>query len=205
MRRNRRQAARRRSHGSRPRFLATWRGALFVAALFALLLLAAARLDVTPEPTSLAGTPYVHDGDTISLGGRRMRLLGLDAPELDQTCRRQGAEYRCDMEARDALRRLVAGGATCQGWRRDRYDRLLVTCLRVGDDVNARLVAEGWAIAYGDYDEQERQARYTGRGLWAGEFARPAVWRAERGGATEMPHDFINAIIEFGRGLFRSG
>ncbi|MCV0396634.1 MAG: thermonuclease family protein [Rhizobiaceae bacterium] len=205
MRRIRRRPAAALRRGARPRFLATGKGTIFVAALFALLIVAASRLDMTPEPASFAGTPLVHDGDTVSMGGERMRLLGVDAPELGQTCRRAGADYRCGIEARDELRRLVAGGATCQGWRRDRYRRLLVTCRRDGDDLNARLVAGGWALAYGDYEAQERQARSARRGLWAGDFAPPAAWRAERGDAAEAPHDLMNAVIEIIRHLFRSG
>lgn len=196
--------AARRAGAAKPRFLATWKGSAFALALFALLFIAASRLDLTPEPTALSGMAIVHDGDTVTIGGERVRLKGIDAPEFDQTCRRGGAEYRCGAAARDALRRLVSGGGvSCEGWRRDRYGRLLTVCRRGGDDLNARLVAEGWAVAYGAYEAQQHAARAARRGLWAGDFARPADWRAERGDAVERPHDLLDALIEIVARLFR--
>ena len=48
-------------------------------------------------------------------------------------------------------------------------------------DVNAWLVAEGWALAYRRYSdayvEQESEARRSRRGMWRGEFVSPWEWR----------------------------
>ena len=48
-------------------------------------------------------------------------------------------------------------------------------------DVNAWLVAEGWALAYRQYSvayvEQESMARQSRRGMWRGEFVSPWDWR----------------------------
>jgi endonuclease YncB( thermonuclease family) len=38
----------------------------------------------------ITGYPTVVDGDTLDFGGRAVRLFGIDAPELDQTCRAAG-------------------------------------------------------------------------------------------------------------------
>ena len=54
---------------------------------FVLVALLAAKLSQPKAPTqSLAGKAYVIDGDTISISGNHIRLQGIDAPELDQSC-----------------------------------------------------------------------------------------------------------------------
>ena len=37
-----------------------------------------------PEPTSLSGTCYVIDGDTIVIGKQKIRFAGMNAPELNE-------------------------------------------------------------------------------------------------------------------------
>lgn len=131
---------------------------------------------------SLSGAVTVHDGDTITVSGERIRLKGLDAPEYAQTCSRQGATYACGRQARDMLRRLVgAGPVDCEGFERDRYDRLLAVCKAGGRDVGEALVEAGWAVAYGDYDRVEADARRARRGLWDGAFDAPRDWRELHG------------------------
>ena len=50
-----------------------------------------------------------------------------------------------------------------------------------GTDVNAAMVAEGWALAYRryskDYVKQEQEARKAGLGVWRGAFVKPWEWR----------------------------
>ncbi|EKF17904.1 thermonuclease family protein [Nitratireductor pacificus] len=131
---------------------------------------------------SLSGAVTVHDGDTITVSGERIRLKGLDAPEYAQTCSRQGATYACGRQARDMLRQLVGTGPVdCEGFERDRYDRLLAVCTAGGRDVGEALVEAGWAVAYGDYDRVEADARRARRGLWDGAFDAPRDWRELHG------------------------
>ena len=47
-----------------------------------------------------------------------------------------------------------------------------------GRDVNRELVRSGAAIASGDYEAEEREARSQRRGVWATRFEQPADWRA---------------------------
>jgi endonuclease YncB( thermonuclease family) len=50
------------------------------------------------------------DADTLTVGGIRYRLDGIDAPELDQVCiDHRGNPYTCGRRALDALQDLVAG------------------------------------------------------------------------------------------------
>ena len=112
----------------------------------------------------LSGSFRASDGDTLSLSGARYRLQGLDAPERYQTCGGKGAEWRCGEAARTALAAMVAEGPVeCAGQERDRYGRLLVTCRVGGLNVNAEMVRQGMAIAYGggavDYRREEAEAR----------------------------------------------
>lgn len=149
--------------------------------LFAALLLSglAAGAFLLGRPERLAGAVRVVDGDTVELGGRRLRLSGLDAPEIGQTCGEAGGAYPCGEAARDALRVLVGSGpVACAISGRDRYGRDLASCEAGGRDLGSALVRAGQAVAYGRYLEEEREARARKRGLWAGPFEPPARWRS---------------------------
>jgi endonuclease YncB( thermonuclease family) len=122
------------------------------------------------------------DGDSLRAGDERIRLIGVDAPELSQTCRdAQGAQWECGRAARTRMAALVARGTVaCNARGRDRYGRTLAVCSS-GDiaDLGERLVREGYAVGYsaGDYAAAEREAKSAGRGIWAGSFERPQDWR----------------------------
>jgi len=152
-------------------------------ALLAVLLLAGAAYVAAllePAPGMLAGRPAVSDGDTLRLGGERVRLVGIDAPERDQICQDAGGrDWACGTAARDRLAALVAGGRlTCTGEGHDRYGRVLASCrTAAGVDPAARLAAEGLAVADRQYEAEEAAARAAGRGLWGGAFDRPEAWR----------------------------
>lgn len=127
----------------------------------------------------LAGTFRAADGDSLVLGKQRLRLKGIDAPELSQTCMRQGKPWPCGLQAKLALTKLVAGpDVTCVGSRRDKYDRLLVTCRRGGLDINRSQVLDGMAVSFGDYEQEEDVAKAARRGVWAGTLLMPSEWRA---------------------------
>lgn len=151
----------------------------------------AARLDIQ-------GRPAIVDGDTLRFSGERVRLLGIDAPERDQTCERDGRAYTCGQEARTALAR-IAGSAPvhCSGWERDRYRRLLATCRAGGQDLSRAMVAAGWAVAYGDYRREEAAARAARQGLWTGTFTRPQEWRRLHGHDGERRHDAIGTFVNW--------
>lgn len=135
------------------------------------------------------GFARVADGDSLAIGTLRIRLEGIDAPELTQTCMRGGVEWPCGRAAKDALARLVGDGeVACEGRGRDRYGRLLARCAGAGVDLAGAMVEEGWALAYGGYEAAEADARRAGRGLWAGTFERPQDWRRIHGGLAEEPH-----------------
>jgi endonuclease YncB( thermonuclease family) len=137
------------------------------------------RLD--PLPADLSGRAVASDGDSLRVGSERVRLLGLDAPELDQTCwREDGSEWACGREARDLMVRLLhAGAVNCAPEGIDRFGRSLARCEAAGRDIAAAMVEAGLAVARDGYGAEESRARSAGRGIWAGRFTDPRQWRDE--------------------------
>ncbi len=149
--------------------------------VIALALAGGAGFVLKPSGRSLEGRAQVTDGDTIRIGETRIRLKGVDAPEMEQRCSRGGRSYACGETARRALIDLVSGETVrCRATGRDRYQRILARCTVKGDDIGARMVEEGWAVSYGrDYDAEEARVRSRSVGMWEGEFERPQDWRRE--------------------------
>jgi micrococcal nuclease len=114
----------------------------------------------------------ITDGDGIECEGiGRVRLIGMDTPELNQR--------PFGRQAAAALGALVRVGARVQlepdVEARDRYNRVLAYVWVGGTMINWRMVREGWAVLltyppnvqYVDaFTDAERRAREEGRGLW---------------------------------------
>lgn len=131
--------------------------------------------------TFTAANPVVQvarviDGDTLLLSnGERVRLIGVDTPELYHPLKpvqyfaREASEFT----------RQMAEGKTVRleyDWqRRDKYGRLLAY-VYLGDGVllNAEIIKQGYGFAYTKYPfrymeefrQYEREARQNGKGLW---------------------------------------
>lgn len=135
--------------------------------------------------TELFGTAHVVDADTLRVGVTRVRLSGIDAPELSQRCGPEIRKVACGAIAAEWLRRRVEGRhIICQAVDIDRYGRSVAICSVGGEDVGAAIVEAGWATAYRRYSmayvEQEARARAVRRGIWALGFEPPADYRRER-------------------------
>jgi len=65
-----------------------------VATLVAIALLAVVAALFWPPPAALSGQARAVDGDTLRIGDSRVRLVGLDAVELDQNCRDASGGWR---------------------------------------------------------------------------------------------------------------
>lgn len=150
---------------------------MLAIAILAVLALVAAALDRPPPPVS--GHARASDGDSFRLGEDRIRLLGLDAPELAQDCTDAGGQaWPCGRVARDRMAQLLAAGpADCRPEDVDQYDRLLATCRVGGRDLGSVMVAEGLAVSSGRYWTEEAAARSRGLGIWSGDFDAPRSWR----------------------------
>jgi endonuclease YncB( thermonuclease family) len=111
----------------------------------------------------ITGRVRVVDGDTVVIRGHRVRLHGIDAPEMDQ----RGGEA-----ARRYLGALVAGRpVTAIPIDVDIHGRTVARLEVEGTDLCRAMVADGFAIAYRKfstaYAADERAARAARRGLWA--------------------------------------
>lgn len=166
-------------------------------------LLGAAWLAAQLEPVEAAVTARARasDGDSLHLGEDRVRLLGIDAPELAQMCTdASGREWPCGRKARDAMSVLLRRGElTCQPDGRDRYDRMLAHC-RIGkEDIAAVMVRDGWAVATEDYFAEEKAARRARKGIWQGGFELPRDWRRDEG-AQRRDDGPLDGLMRFLRG-----
>ena len=155
-----------------------------LTALFSLAVLTALMLmSAAAQTADLTGVPIISDADTLDIGATRVRLEGIDAPEIDQVClNATGDIWRCGVEARDQLKAHVAGREIiCTPGGIDRYKRTLGKCRVAGEDLNGWMVQQGWALAYVKYSsayvQTEADARIHLRGLWRGAFIAPWDWR----------------------------
>lgn len=89
------------------------------------------------------------DGDTLRCGGERIRLLGIDAPEMPGHCRRGRLCVEGDPYAsKAALAAMLNGRATIARQGRDRYGRTLARVRVNGIDLSDAQLAAGMATVY---------------------------------------------------------
>lgn len=96
------------------------------------------------------GPACVIDGDTFKLGDRKIRILGIDAPEL--AAPQCAAEAALARKAADRLRTLLNEGAFemvgHRLQREDRYGRALMLIRRDGKSIGRQMMDEGLAHRY---------------------------------------------------------
>ena len=125
----------------------------------------------------------ITDGDTIKFNNKKIRLHGIDTPEIKQLCKnKNGEDYKCGVKAKLALINLISSHQVkCSIHGKDRYKRLIATCFVKNININEWLVKEGWALAYRryskDYVDEELFAKNNKLGLWKGDFLEPWKWR----------------------------
>ncbi len=125
----------------------------------------------------------VYDGDTVQLrDGRKVRLIGIDTPEIYSRKRTIAADVKARGEAaRRALaeRLQQSGQRVLLAYGNERFDRYGRTLAHVylddGTNLQAWLITQGHAIAFTTppndrmspcYRLQEQGAREAGRGIW---------------------------------------
>ncbi len=172
----------------------TGRGIIVAIVLIGSLGIYAVERWMRPPDAPIIGTAFVADGDTLTISGTRIRLIDIDAPELDQMCMdSQGRDWPCGRQASAQLRSRVRGqDLTCQPKSKDQYGRALATCtLPDGSNINAWMVQQGWAVTYGSadvYGRQQTEAKGAKRGVWSGSFMQPREWRREHPRSSEGDH-----------------
>lgn len=118
----------------------------------------------------------VHDGDTITVldGSRiqhKIRLAGIDAPELGQAYGKASRNHLAD--------RIAGQSVTVEWHKLDRYQRVIGKVLLQGEDLCLAQVTAGMAWHYVKYAKDqvsddrvryavaEQDARRVKRGLWS--------------------------------------
>lgn len=155
--------------------------------MFRSLALSAAAL-VLSVGASAQSVPRIVDGDSLAFGSQRVRLAGIDAPELHQEC----GGWQAGQEARLYLGWLIsARPVACDYSGQDRYGRQLGTCFVPSWiasssrplELNRAMVRTGMAWAYVRYSNayvaDETAARTAKRGIWAHDCEAPWLWRRE--------------------------
>lgn len=83
-------------------------GNVFAVAVGAALWIHVPEVQLANATTARYGLARVVDGDTIVVNKARIRLFGIDAPELKQSCRKAGGEeYACGYESKKHLESLL--------------------------------------------------------------------------------------------------
>lgn len=154
---------------------------MVAAALIALCVTVAADARPRKARPDVVGVPSVIDGDSIDIRGTNYRLWGIDAPESGQFCGRE----RMGQKSANALSDIVGGRTLrCADRGSGGWGRRVVHCTAAGEDIQARMVRDGWAYAFSkyshDYEPQQAEAERARRGVWAAGCQAPSEWRAER-------------------------
>ena len=147
------------------------------------------------DQKDIFGIAKVIDGDTIKIKDKRIRLNGIDAPEIKQECKNEIGIYDCGVVSKLFLEKLILSeNILCLYRELDRYKRILGTCYTVenfefkkkltsvlGENLNSKMVSSGQAVAYRkyskDYIDHEKIAKNNKIGIWSGEFDMPWEWR----------------------------
>jgi endonuclease YncB( thermonuclease family) len=150
----------------------------------AIALVAAFAIEVA-HADDLTGQVSVVDGETLEMHGTIIRLWGVDAPESSQLCRADDSiQYRCGAKAANELDVFIAKRpVSCTSIAVDGYGRTVASCSVGGTDLGNWLVRNGLALDWpqyskGLYDKVQQEAEHTGRGLWAGSYVAPWLYRA---------------------------
>ena len=139
-----------------------------------------------PLPT-VVGSGSAVEGDVLSVNGQVVRLWGIDAPEVKQTCTtRFNKQYDCFTPSKNMLSSYIGTKqVTCYIRGQDSNGQKVGTCGVNGLDLAALMVKSGWALAYIDlspqYVELEGIAQSEKRGLWGGIRVEPPwSWRSRQ-------------------------
>ena len=145
----------------------------------------------TVQASEIVGFPKVVDGDTIHIKSYKIRLEGIDAPEMRQKCKKPylkimffnfQKDYYCgQMSKKKLVQKIGNKPVKCILLGKDRYKRYLAKCLKGTINLNRWMVRNGYAVAYRKYSKlyilDENFAKEEKLGLWRGTFIKPEKWR----------------------------
>ena len=134
---------------------------------------------------SIIGKATIIDGDTIRIGKNKIRLYGIDAPEINQTCTINKIIWECGFESSQALESMISEKEVqCEIVNIDRYKRFVAKCFVKNINLNQYMVQNGWAVAYRYYSDEfindEEIAKKNKDGIWQGKFQNPYLYRKQQ-------------------------
>jgi micrococcal nuclease len=117
------------------------------------------------EVRELRGRAWVIDGDTIDISGTRIRLAGIDAPEMDHPYGKNAKWTLVNMCKGQEVRAVFDGDLS--------HDRTVATCfLPDGRDLSAEMVKAGMAVDWPKFS----RGKYAGLELPG---IRKKLWRCD--------------------------
>ena len=133
---------------------------------------------------SINGKAIIIDGDTIHIGKNKIRLYGIDAPEINQTCTIEKIIWECGIDSSQALESIISENEVrCEIMDIDRYRRFVAICFVKNINLSQYMVQNGWAIAYryysDDFINDEKIAKNNKVGIWQGKFQEPYLFRKQ--------------------------
>ena len=151
-------------------------------------------LTVSVISNEIEGFAKVIDGDTININSKKIRLEGIDAPEIKQKCSKPfinissfisfqfSKSYSCGVTSKIKLiNKIDNSKIKCVSTSKDRYKRYLATCYKGKTNLNKWMVRKGYAVAYKKYSKDyiidEEFAKKNKLGMWVGDFTTPEKWR----------------------------
>lgn len=125
------------------------------------------------ETVEVRGRAWVIDGDTIDIDGTRIRLAGIDAPEIDHPYGKRAKWALVNLCKGSEIRAVFDGDVS--------HDRTVATCyLPDGRDLSAEMVKAGMAIDWPKFS----RGKYSGlepAGI------RKKLWRCDARQKGRMP------------------
>lgn len=140
----------------------------------------------------ISGSATVIHAHIFYIGGRYVRLFGVDAPDTDQVCSNStGSSYNCGEEAASWVRNWIdQNPIDCYILKVNPNGQDLATCIWGEYDIGAALVGAGWGIAdireTSIYKPYEAKAQSESSGLWQGSFYSPEDWRDIKRGRNDF-------------------
>lgn len=151
---------------------------------------------VNAKPTSLvnkdwdretySGKAFIIDGDTLKINDTKIRLVGVDAPEISQKCKIRGHVENCGEVVKLRLVQATSTkDVTCYDHGKDYFGRILGECYVEDLNINKWLLREGLAVYYYNKDFKsykifEILAKQDKVGLWDSEFQNPKDYRKQQ-------------------------